>query len=162
MVEPSGRRRPSCHIEIVESCTRQHYTLTAERDCLGFEQAPLAGSLCERTIGANDPVPWRLARIGKAQYIARQARRARRNIAVGADEAWGDRPHPAQNRGAAVSACVSCHPTNGATVSEPAEKVASYLPQQVMTASGTAIDGTNISAWLVRRTVSPIFLCSAL
>jgi hypothetical protein len=29
--------RPSRHIEIVESCARQHYTLTAERDCLGFE-----------------------------------------------------------------------------------------------------------------------------
>jgi cytochrome c553 len=102
-------QRPSRHIEIVKSRTGQHYPLTAERDCLGFKQAPLAGALCERTIGANDPVPWCLASIGKAQDIARQARRARRNIAVGTDKAWRDRSHSAQNRSVTIGTCVSCH-----------------------------------------------------
>jgi len=70
------RRSVSPCVEIVESCAGKQDPLATEGDFLGFEQAPLTGSLRERAVCANDTVPWRLARIGVAQHVARQTGRA--------------------------------------------------------------------------------------
>jgi|SRR5271168_4043323 len=74
---PWPTRRPSNRVEIVESCAGKEDPLTLEGNRLRFEQTPLAGSLCERAVCANDAMPWRLARVGVAQHVARQAWRAR-------------------------------------------------------------------------------------
>lgn len=96
-------------VEIIESCARQQYPLTSEGDRLGFEQPSLAGSLRERPVGADDAMPRRIARIGAAQHVACKTRRARRNVAIGTDVAWGDRAYPPQDRGMDVTARLSCH-----------------------------------------------------
>jgi hypothetical protein len=79
-----GARVPKNHVagaashcvEIVESRAGKQHPRTAEGDCLRFQQAPLAGSLRKRAVCANDTMPWRFARIGAAQHMARQTRRA--------------------------------------------------------------------------------------
>jgi hypothetical protein len=81
------------------SQVRQHpskaqiHTIAAHRDTLLNEQRALLPSLREATVGADDPMPWK-AFVGRRKNAADEARRDGVDIAIGADEPGGDRPHP--------------------------------------------------------------------
>lgn len=68
-------------------------TFAAEGDTLGHEAPALAGALGEGAIGADDPPPGQVGLAGPEQDRAGETRRARRDVAVGADEAWRDFAH---------------------------------------------------------------------
>ena len=61
--------------------------LAAERDALGLEQRALARALGQRAVGAHDPPPRHVGSSQREQHGAGEARRARRDVAVGAHEA---------------------------------------------------------------------------
>jgi SAM-dependent methyltransferase len=85
-----------------EPGARHDHTLATKRDRLGFQQTPLVISLCKRAVGTNHAVPRCVTCIGMTKHIAGQARRARRDIAVGAHKPWRDCPNTSQDHRAAV------------------------------------------------------------
>jgi len=115
-------KRPSRHVEIVESRARKHYPLIMEGHPLSLEQAPLAIALCERSVGADHAMPRGSARIGAAQHIARQARSAWRDVAVGTHVARGNRSHPSQDLCLDVIGSRSWHALDGRIAVEAVSK----------------------------------------
>jgi hypothetical protein len=71
--------------------------LAAERDTLRDKTSTLPRSLGQRAIGANDTPPRQVGLVDREQDRAGEAGRARRDVAVGADEAGGNLAHPFQD-----------------------------------------------------------------
>ena len=83
------------------------HPLAAERHALGLQQRALPRALGQRAVGAHDPPP-RHVRVGVAeQHRAGEARRARRDVAVGAHEALRASPGPAPAPPRAVLSCLA-------------------------------------------------------
>ena len=74
-----------------QSCHGHVDPRPAERDALVLEQRALAVALGQRPVGAHDPEPRHPRVVGDRQHGAREARRAGRDVAVGAHEARRDR-----------------------------------------------------------------------
>ena len=104
---------PSRRVDIVESRSGQHHPLALKGDRLSFEQAPLAGSLCQRPIGADHAMPRCSVRVSATQHITRQSRGTGRDVAIGTHIARGNRSHPSQDRCLGISGRPSCHVLDG-------------------------------------------------
>lgn len=68
--------------------------LAAERDTLGDEASTLSRSLGQGPVGADDSPPGQVGLVYREEDRAGEAGCARRDVAVGADEARRDRAHP--------------------------------------------------------------------
>ena len=86
---PSARLAPRVEADLNSGQpSRTHvHAVAAERHALGVEQAALALALGERPVGADDAVPGHVGVVAGGEHGAREARRAGRDVAVGADEA---------------------------------------------------------------------------
>src|SRR5262249_31573193 len=71
--------------------------LAAKRDALGRQVPALACALRERAVGAPAPPPRQVGLVGPEQHGPGEARRPRRDVAVGGDEPLGNLAHPAQH-----------------------------------------------------------------
>ena len=65
--------------------------LASERDPLGFEQPALTRPLCQRPVGAHDALPWDVRFLVRRHHRAGEAGRGGTQVAIGGDEAGGDR-----------------------------------------------------------------------
>jgi hypothetical protein len=77
--------------------------LAAKGHALGYQQHSLASALGERTIGTDDAPPGQVGIVDGEEDGAGEAGRAGRNVAVGTDEAGGDRPYALQHFELAVA-----------------------------------------------------------
>ena len=62
-----------------------------------MQPALLAVALGERAVGADDPPPGQVGLVALEEDGPGEAREPGGDVAVGADEALGDRPHPLQD-----------------------------------------------------------------
>ena len=65
--------------------------LTSERDPLCFEKPALTRPLCQRTVGAHDALPGDVGVLARRHHRAGESGRGGTQVAVGGDEAVGDR-----------------------------------------------------------------------
>ncbi len=63
--------RPSGRVEIVEAHFGQHHPLATKGNRLGFEQTPLTGSFCQRSVSTDHAMPWDIVCVGVAQHVTR-------------------------------------------------------------------------------------------
>jgi hypothetical protein len=76
-----SRRDPgACHVDAI----------AAERHALGPQALALAIALCQRAVGADNSPPGEIGVVALEEDRAGEARRAGRDVAVGADEAGRD------------------------------------------------------------------------
>jgi len=71
--------------------------LTSKRDPLGFEKPALTRALCQRTVGAHDALPGDVGVIACRHHRAGESGRGGTQVAVGGDEAGGNRPGTPQH-----------------------------------------------------------------
>ena len=76
---------------VPRACRRAR--VAAERHALGLEPRALAVALRQRPVGAHDAVPREVGVVVRVEHRAGEARRARRDVAVAADEARRDLAH---------------------------------------------------------------------
>jgi hypothetical protein len=65
--------------------------LTSEWDPLGFEKPALTGPLCQRPVGAHDALPGDVGVLACRDHRAGKSGRGGTQVAVGGDEAGGNR-----------------------------------------------------------------------
>ena len=71
--------------------------LTSERDPLGFEKPALTRPLCQRPVGAHDALPGNVGVLACRHHRAGESGRGGTQVAVGGDEAGGNRPGTPQH-----------------------------------------------------------------
>src|SRR6478735_5460711 len=94
--KPRGRARSEisrCSHIAAQSCHAHVDTFAAEWHALGLEALALAIALRQRPVGAHDAVPGEVGVVVRVEHRPGEARRARRDVAVAADEARRDLTH---------------------------------------------------------------------
>ena len=70
--------------------------VAAHRDSLRNQKLALPPAFRQAAIGADDAMPWQVV-IGGRKNVPHETRRAGFDVAVGADEPFGDGAHPADD-----------------------------------------------------------------
>ena len=97
-------RKPFQPVSASGATARAHLDpLAAEGHALGDQPPFLSAALGERAVGADDPPPGQVGLVALEEDGARRSAARRRHVAVGADEALGDRPHALQHFELAVT-----------------------------------------------------------